>query len=52
MIGRQRGSRLKSRLIVGCGKDDMLISKIISRIVFKDRGNMGKFVLIEPLEAK
>jgi large subunit ribosomal protein L27 len=52
IIVRQRGTRVKPGLNVGRGKDDTLFAKISGRIVFKDRGNMGKFVRIEPLEAK
>lgn len=52
IIVRQRGTRVKPGLNVGRGKDDTLFAKISGRIVFKDRGQMGKFVLIEPLEAK
>ena len=52
IIVRQRGTRVKPGLNVGRGKDDTLFAKISGRIVFRDRGNMGKFVLIEPLEAK
>jgi large subunit ribosomal protein L27 len=52
IIVRQRGTRVKPGLNVGRGKDDTLFAKISGRIVFKDRGNLGKFVLIEPLEAK
>jgi large subunit ribosomal protein L27 len=52
IIVRQRGTRVKPGLNVGRGKDDTLFAKITGRIVFKDRGNMGRFVLIEPLEAK
>ena len=52
IIVRQRGTRIKPGTNVGIGKDDTLFAKISGRIVFKDRGNMGKFVLIEPLEAK
>jgi large subunit ribosomal protein L27 len=52
IIVRQRGTRVKPGLNVGRGKDDTLFAKISGRLVFKDRGQMGKFVLIEPLEAK
>jgi large subunit ribosomal protein L27 len=52
IIVRQRGTRVKPGLNVGRGKDDTLFAKITGRIVFKDRGNLGRFVLIEPLEAK
>jgi large subunit ribosomal protein L27 len=52
IIVRQRGTRVKPGLNVGRGKDDTLFAKISGRIVFKDRGQMGKFVMIEPLAAK
>jgi large subunit ribosomal protein L27 len=52
IIVRQRGTRVKPGLNVGRGKDDTLFAKINGRIIFKDRGSMGKFVMIEPLEAK
>jgi large subunit ribosomal protein L27 len=51
IIVRQRGTRVKPGLNVGRGKDDTLFAKISGKIVFKDRGAMGKFVMIEPLEA-
>ncbi len=52
IIVRQRGTRVKPGLNVGRGKDDTLFAKISGRIVFKNRGQMGKFVMIEPLAAK
>src|SRR5690242_1316311 len=52
IIVRQRGTRVKPGLNVGRGKDDTLFAKISGRIVFKDRGQMGKYVMVEPLEAK
>jgi large subunit ribosomal protein L27 len=52
IIVRQRGTRVKPGLNVGRGKDDTLFAKISGRIIFKDRGQMGKFVMVEPLEAK
>jgi len=45
---RQRGTRVKPGLNVGRGKDDTLFAKITGRIVFKDRGQLGKYVMIEP----
>ena len=48
-IVRQRGTRVKPGLNVGRGKDDTLFAKITGRIVFKDRGQLGKYVMIEPL---
>jgi large subunit ribosomal protein L27 len=52
IIVRQRGTRVKPGLNVGRGKDDTLFAKITGRIKFADRGSMGKFVMIEPVEAK
>jgi large subunit ribosomal protein L27 len=49
IIVRQRGTRVKPGLNVGRGKDDTLFAKITGRIVFKDRGQLGKFVMIEPV---
>ncbi len=50
IIVRQRGTRIKPGLNVGRGKDDTLFAKVDGKIKFVDRGRMGKFVLIEPLE--
>jgi large subunit ribosomal protein L27 len=52
IIVRQRGTRVKPGLNVGRGKDDTLFAKITGKIVFKDRGQMGKFVMVEPVEVK
>ena len=52
IIVRQRGTPLKPGANVGRGKDDTLFAKISGRLVFKDRGSMGKFVMVEPVEAK
>jgi large subunit ribosomal protein L27 len=52
IIVRQRGTRVKPGLNVGRGKDDTLFAKITGKIIFKDRGQMGKFVMVEPIEAK
>ena len=52
IIVRQRGTRVKPGLNVGKGKDDTLFAKIAGRIKFMDRGSMGKYVMIEPVEVK
>ncbi|MGA9964607.1 MAG: 50S ribosomal protein L27 [Terriglobales bacterium] len=49
IIVRQRGTRVKPGLNVGRGKDDTLFAKISGKIVFKDRGQLGKYVMIEPV---
>jgi large subunit ribosomal protein L27 len=52
IIVRQRGTRVKPGLNVGRGKDDTLFAKITGVIRFKDRGQMGKYVMVEPAEIK
>jgi large subunit ribosomal protein L27 len=52
IIVRQRGTKLKAGENVGRGKDDTLFAKVTGKIVFKDRGQMGRFVSIIPAEAK
>jgi large subunit ribosomal protein L27 len=51
IIVRQRGTRVKPGLNVGRGKDDTLFAKITGVIKFQDRGQLGKFVSVEPKEA-
>jgi large subunit ribosomal protein L27 len=50
IIVRQRGTRVKPGLNVGRGSDDTLFAKVTGKIKFVDRGRMGKFVMIEPVE--
>ena len=50
IIVRQRGTRIKPGLNVGRGKDDTLFAKMDGKVKFVDRGNMGKFVAMEPVE--
>ena len=52
IIVRQRGTRIKPGPNVGRGKDDTLFAKVTGVIKFSDRGGMGKFVSIEPVEEK
>jgi len=48
IIVRQRGTRVKPGLNVGRGKDDTLFAKVDGTILFRDRGERGKFVSIVP----
>lgn len=48
IIVRQRGTRWKPGLNVGRGKDDTLYARVNGRIRFRDRGRLGRFVLVEP----
>jgi large subunit ribosomal protein L27 len=49
IIVRQRGTRIKPGLNVGRGKDDTLFAKVDGIVKFVDRGQMGKFVKVDPM---
>ena len=51
IIVRQRGTPIKPGLNVGRGKDDTVFAKISGRIKFVDKGQMGRFVRVDPVEA-
>jgi large subunit ribosomal protein L27 len=51
ILVRQRGTPLKAGLNVGRGKDDTLFAKIDGVVKFQDRGQVGRFVSIVPMEA-
>ncbi len=50
IIVRQRGTRYKPGVNVGRGKDDTLFAKVTGVVKFVDKGQMGKFVFVEPVE--
>ena len=52
ILVRQRGTRFKPGANVGWGKDDMLFAKITGVVRFADRGRLGRFISILPLEAE
>ncbi len=47
IIVRQRGTRIKPGVNVGRGKDDTLFAKVTGVIKFVDKGNAGRYVMIE-----
>jgi large subunit ribosomal protein L27 len=49
IIVRQRGTRWKPGVGVGRGGDDTLFAMVEGRIKFRDRGRLGRFILIEPV---
>ena len=49
IIVRQRGTRIKPGANVGRGKDDTLFAKVDGTVKFVDRGQMGKFVKVDPM---
>ncbi len=50
IILRQRGTPFRAGENVGRGKDDTLFAKRTGVVKFEDKGRMGKFVSILPLE--
>ncbi len=51
ILVRQRGTPLKPGAFVDRGKDDTLYAKVTGIVVFRDRGQYGRFVSIKPVEA-
>jgi len=52
IIVRQRGTPIKPGLNVGIGKDDTLFAKVSGIVQFRDRGNKGRFALVEAVAAE
>jgi large subunit ribosomal protein L27 len=49
ILVRQRGTPLKAGANVGRGKDDTLFAKVDGVVRFQDRGQIGRFVSIDPI---
>jgi len=50
ILVRQRGTPIKPGRNVGRGKDDTLFALIEGRVRFEDRGNLGRFVRVDPVD--
>ena len=50
IIVRQRGTPIQAGRNVGRGKDDTLFALVNGTVKFMDRGRMGRFVSILPVE--
>lgn len=50
ILVRQRGTRYKAGANVGRGRDDTLFACVPGVVQFEDKGQMGKFINIVPLE--
>jgi large subunit ribosomal protein L27 len=50
IIVRQRGTPIQAGRNVGRGKDDTLFALVTGTVKFADRGRMGRFVSILPVE--
>ncbi|GGG63873.1 50S ribosomal protein L27 [Edaphobacter dinghuensis] len=51
ILVRQRGTPLKPGANVGRGKDDTLFAKVDGVVRFQNRGQIGRFVSIDPINA-
>jgi large subunit ribosomal protein L27 len=47
---RQRGTKRKPGLNVGRGKDDTLFARITGIVHFEDKGRMGRYISVLPVE--
>jgi large subunit ribosomal protein L27 len=52
IIVRQRGTRIKPGVNVGRGKDDTLFAKTDGKVRFVNRGQLGRFVVVDPVAAE
>lgn len=50
ILVRQRGTRYKPGVNVGRGRDDSLYARVPGVVEFEDKGRMGKFINIVPLD--
>jgi large subunit ribosomal protein L27 len=52
ILVRQRGTRYKAGKNVGRAKDDTLFARITGVVRFEDKGSLGRFVSVLPVEEK
>ena len=50
ILVRQRGTPIKPGKNVGRGKDDTLFALINGSVQFEDRGRLGRFVRVDPVD--
>lgn len=50
ILVRQRGTPIKPGKNVGRGKDDTLFATCDGTVRYRDRGQLGKFVVVDPVE--
>jgi large subunit ribosomal protein L27 len=51
IIVRQRGTQFHPGTGVGIGKDHTIFATIEGKVRFQDRGQHGRFIHVDPLEA-
>jgi large subunit ribosomal protein L27 len=50
ILVRQRGTPIQPGRNVGRGKDDTLFALVSGQVRFEDRGRLGRFVRVDPLD--
>ncbi len=50
ILVRQRGTKHKPGLNVGRGKDDTLFARITGIVRFEDKGGLGRYISVLPVE--
>jgi len=51
IIVRQRGTRFHAGVNVGMGTDHTLFAKVEGKVRFQDKGQHGRFIHVDPVEA-
>ena len=51
IIIRQRGTQFKMGVNVGMGTDHTLFAKIEGKVRFQDKGQHGRFIHVDPIQA-
>jgi len=51
IIIRQRGTKFKMGVNVGMGTDHTLFAKVEGKVRFQDKGQHGRFIHVDPIEA-
>lgn len=50
ILVRQRGTKHKPGLNVGRGKDDTLFARVTGIVRFEDKGELGRYISVVPVE--
>jgi large subunit ribosomal protein L27 len=51
IIVRQRGTKFKMGVNVGMGTDHTLFAKVEGKVRFQDKGQHGRFIHVDPIQA-
>ena len=51
IIIRQRGTKFKMGVNVGMGTDHTLFAKVEGKVRFQDKGQHGRFIHVDPIQA-